>query len=152
MRIRGFEIIEAYKNAALCLPVRKTALSAGYDIAVAENTVLPPRAVTLIPTGLKAYMQADEYLGIHIRSGLAVKNALSLINGQGIIDADYYNNPGNEGHIMIAVYNHGDTPVSVAKGDRIAQGIFYRYLLIDSDSDGAVDSPTRSGGLGSTGK
>ena len=93
-------------------------------------------------------MQADEYLGIHIRSGLAFKNALSLINSQGIIDSDYYNNSGNEGHIMIAVYNHGDEPVSVAKGDRVAQGIFYHYLLTDNDAAAA----SRSGGMGSTGK
>jgi dUTP pyrophosphatase len=150
MRRRGFEIVEAYKNAGISLPERKTALSAGYDIAAAEDVTLLPRAVSLIPTGLKAYLPANEYLGIHIRSGLAFKNALSLINGQGIIDADYYNNSGNEGHIMIAVYNHGDEPVSVAKGDRIAQGIFYQYLL--TDHDGAGQLPTRSGGLGSTGK
>ncbi|MDR3592210.1 MAG: dUTP diphosphatase [Negativicutes bacterium] len=150
MRVRGFEIVAAYKNAGIALPMRKTAWSAGYDIAAAESVTLSPRTVTLIPTGLKAYMQADEYLGIHIRSGLAVKNALSLINGQGIIDADYYDNPGNEGHILIAVYNHGEAPVSVAKGDRVAQGIFYQYLL--TDTDGAADLPTRGGGLGSTGK
>lgn len=147
---RGFEIISSYKNAQLVLPQRKTLFSAGYDIAAAEDIVLLPGKVSLIPTGVKAYMERDEYLGIHIRSGLAVKNSLTLINGQGIIDADYYNNEGNEGHILIAVFNHGDREVIIAKGTRIAQGIFYKYLLADQDvhSGAAV----RKGGLGSTGQ
>jgi dUTP pyrophosphatase len=148
MRTRGFEIVEAYKNIDITLPERKTALSAGYDLMAAENVTLLPNAVSLIPTGLKAYMQAHEYLGIHIRSGLAFKHSLSLINGQGIIDADYYNNPDNEGHIMIAVYNHGSASLAINKGERVAQGIFYNYLKTDTDAATA----SRTGGMGSTGK
>lgn len=147
---RGFEIVSVYRQADITLPQRKTQLSAGYDIAAAEDTVVVPQKVTLIPTGLKAYMKNDEYLGIHIRSGLAVKNNLTLINAQGIIDADYYNNEGNEGHIMIAVFNHGGEDVVITKGTRIAQGIFYKYLLADQDNyETAV---VRKGGLGSTGQ
>ncbi len=148
MRCRGFEFVSEYKDAGLPLPERKTAASAGYDIVAAADTVLPPGAVTLVPTGLKAYMQPDEYLGIHIRSGLAVKNALSLVNGQGIVDADYYNNPGNEGHILVAIVNHGGAPVKIARGERIAQGIFCKYLRADGDSA----TRGREGGFGSTGK
>jgi dUTP pyrophosphatase len=148
MRTRGFEYITAYRNLGLPLPERKTAASAGYDIVAGEDTELAPGRVTLIPTGIKAYMQPDEYLGIHIRSGLAVKNALSLVNGQGIIDADYYDNPGNEGHILIAVVNHGAAAVCVKRGERVAQGIFYKYLRADGD---AADGD-RKGGIGSTGK
>lgn len=147
---RGFKIVSIYKDADIVLPQRKTFLSAGYDIAAAEDTVLGTQEVTLIPTGIKAYMENDEYLGIHIRSGLAVKNNLTLINGQGIIDADYYNNEGNEGHILIAVFNHGSQDMFIAKGTRVAQGIFYKYLLADHDKH---NTPvTRKGGLGSTGQ
>jgi len=148
MRTRGFEIIKAYTTADITLPERKTALSAGYDIVAAETITLLPATVSLVPTGLKAYMQDTEYLGIHIRSGLAFKHTLSLINGQGIIDADYYNNPENEGHIMIAIYNHADKPYTISKGERIAQGIFYQYLKTDNDAATAE----RTGGMGSTGK
>ncbi|XEQ92821.1 Deoxyuridine 5'-triphosphate nucleotidohydrolase [Sporomusa carbonis] len=144
---RGFEIIKQYQESGIILPVRKTALSAGYDIAAGQDTILLPGKVTLVPTGLKAYMENDEYLGVHIRSGLAVRHNLSLINGQGVIDADYYNNPDNEGHILIAIFNHGTELVEITKGTRIAQGIFYKYLKADHDSAGAV----RTGGLGSTG-
>lgn len=149
MKIRGFEIVTIYKKAGIELPERKTSYSAGYDLAAAEDTLIEPHQVTLIPTGVKAYMQQDEYLGIHIRSSLAVKHQLSLINAQGIIDADYYNNKSNEGHILIAVYNNSNTAFAVNKGDRIAQGIFYKYLLADDDTT-AVN--VRTGGMGSTGK
>ena len=131
------------------MPVRKTCASAGYDIAAAENVCLQPGEMALIPTGLKAYMQPDEYLAIHIRSSLAVKQRLVLANSQGIIDADYYNNPDNEGHILIALINGGSQDVVVSTGMRIAQGIFCKYLLTDQeDSTGKEE---RTGGIGSTG-
>lgn len=150
MKIRGFEIISNYKNTDVSLPIRKTQYSAGYDIAAAEETILLPATVTVIATGLKAYMRSDEYLGIHIRSGLSIKNNLSLINGQGIIDADYYNNADNEGHILIAVYNHTAQNILICKGTRIAQGIFYKYLVADTDENNLF--VTRTGGFGSTGE
>lgn len=151
MRTRGFEIISDYREKNIRLPERKTRSSAGYDLEAAADVALPPRRVTLIPTGLKAYMQQDEYLGIHIRSGFSIKNSVTLINGQGVIDADYYGNSENEGHIMIAVMNQGDAPVLVEKGMRVAQGIFYRYLTADDDA-AARCGAARSGGMGSTGE
>ena len=150
MKKRGFEIIARYKDAGLHLPVRKTACSAGYDIEAAEDCVLSPHQVVLVPTGVKAYMQPDEYLGLHARSGFSIKNKVSFINGQGIIDADYYNNDENEGHIMIPFINHGEKTISVTKGTRIAQGIFYRYLTVDGDDAGR--GAKRQGGMGSTGE
>lgn len=147
MPLRGFEIVSTYQEKKIMLPKRKTVNSAGYDIAAAETVVLKPYEVTIIPTGLKAYMLDNEYLGIHIRSGLSIKNKLSLINGQGIIDADYYNNPENEGHIMIAIFNYNDGPIVVKEGERIAQGIFYKYLKTDNDE---LSDTIRTGGFGST--
>lgn len=148
MRIRGFEVVSSYCNEEIAMPERKTKCSAGYDIAAAKDVTALPMKVCLIPTGLKAYMPDDEYLCIHIRSSLAVKNLLSLINSQGIIDADYYNNQDNEGHILVAVYNHSDIPVEIQKGMRIAQGIFSKYLLTDDD----CSINERNGGFGSTGQ
>ena len=148
MRTRGFEIVRNYLEQNIALPARKTVQSAGYDIEAASGAVLKAGLVTAVPTGLKAYMGPDEYLGIHIRSGLSVKNALSLINGQGIIDADYYNNPENEGHIIIAFFNHSANDAIIKKGDRIAQGIFYKYLLADGDC--GQKKSKRQGGFGST--
>ena len=106
-----------------------------------------PHQVTLIKTGLKAYMKDDEYLAIFIRSSMAIKKGLFLANSTGIIDADYYNNEDNEGHLMVAVYNTKDEPFHVNKGDRVAQGIFTKYLTTDDDHAEGV----RTGGVGSTG-
>ena len=150
MRLRGFEVISSYQNADIQLPIRKTQYSAGYDISAAESVVVLANSVTVISTGLKAYMGNDEYLGIHIRSGLSIKNNLSLVNGQGIVDTDYYNNAENEGHILIAIYNHSEQNIDINKGTRIAQGIFYKYLLTDTDENDPFT--TRMGGFGSTGK
>ncbi len=150
MRLRGFELISSYQNKDILIPTRKTQYSAGYDIAAAEDVTLTSATVTLVPTGIKAYMQSDEYLGIHIRSGLSIKNHLSLVNGQGIIDADYYNNTENEGHIFIAIFNYNLQNIIIHKGTRIAQGIFYKFLLTDEDKNSQF--LTRIGGLGSTGK
>lgn len=145
---RGFEIISAYTGKDIHIPKRKTAKSAGYDIESAETTELLPGIITTVPTGLKAFMRDDEYLALHIRSSMAIKHGIILINSTGIIDADYYNNKDNEGHIMVALYNTTDQPFSVSKGDRIAQGIFNRYLSTDDDEAEGI----RSGGIGSTGR
>lgn len=148
MRHRGFEVVSAYQDSRIVLPVRKTQGSAGYDIAAAEDTRLVAASVSLVATGLKAYMPADEYLSVHIRSGLSVKYCLSLINGQGIIDSDYYNNVENEGHILVAIYNHSKIDVEISKGTRIAQAIFQRYLTVSEEVASCV---VRAGGFGSTG-
>lgn len=150
MRLRGFEKITAYANIEFNVPERKTELAAGYDFCLPEEIILEPGKMQLVPTGIKAYMQAGEYLGMHIRSSMAVKKKLLLVNNVGIIDADYYNNPDNEGHIMLALLNTGSENVTLAKNERIAQGIFYNYLTADNDDKVAKD--VRSGGFGSTSK
>lgn len=149
MKIRGFEIVSAYKGKDINLPERKTMKSAGYDLECAEDVVLKAGEVTIVPTGLKAYMQNDEYLGLHIRSSIAIKNSLCFINSQGIIDADYYNNDDNEGHIMLAIFNQDKKDFMAPKGMRLAQGIFCKYLLADGDN--TANGSVRQGGIGSTG-
>lgn len=149
MRKRGFEIISDYTDKDIHLPMRKTAKSAGYDLEAAQDKLIKAGQCGVIATGLKAYMQDDEYLGIHIRSSLAFKKHLNLINSQGVIDADYYNNPDNEGHIMIGLINFGTEDVFIQKGMRIAQAIFYKFLTVDDD---IANDSIRQGGFGSTGE
>ena len=150
MKVRGFEKVAKYMNVEFPMPERKTQLSAGYDISAAEKVVLEPGKLALVPTGVKAYMQQGEFLGLHIRSSMAVKKHLMLVNNVGIIDADYYNNADNEGHIMVALLNMGTEAVTISQGERIAQGIFYNYLTVDDDDK--VEKAVRAGGFGSTGK
>ncbi len=150
MKNRGFEKVSKYAAIDFPMPERKTELSAGYDICAAEDVTLEPGKLVLVPTGVKAYMRPGEFLGLHIRSSIAVKKHLLLVNNVGVIDADYYNNADNEGHIMVALLNMGGEAVCLPRGERIAQGIFYNYLTTDDDE--AAAKAVRSGGFGSTGK
>jgi len=142
--MRKFEIISKYPNAIL--PIRKTSKSAGYDICAYEDITILPGTASVVNTGIKAAMLDDEYLAIHIRSSLAIKQGLMLVNSTGIIDADYYNNPDNEGHIMIALFNTTYELKHIKAGERIAQGIFTKYYKVDGD----CASEERTGGIGST--
>ena len=146
---RGFEIVEAYEGCGIRLPSRRTGESAGYDIEAAESVLLEPGRTALLPTGIKAFMEPDEVLLIFVRSSLAAKHGLMLVNGVGVIDADYYGNPDNGGHIMIPVHNLGGDAFRVERGMRIAQGIFIKYLTAEGDAPG--QGFVRSGGFGSTG-
>ena len=164
MRKRGFEIIKKYKNKDINVPKRQTVRAAGYDFEAAEDMIIPsvwkkmaervftdqagPLKATLIPTGIKAYMLDDEYLQLSIRSGMSLKTGLMLANGVGIVDADYYNNSDNEGHIMFPVHNFGFKDKLIKKGDRIGQGVFLNFLKVDGDKAAGQ----RNGGFGSTGR
>ena len=150
MKLRGFEKIAKYAEVDFKMPERKTQKSAGYDFCLPEDVVLEPGKLQLVPTGVKAYMQDNEYLGMHIRSSMAVKRHLMLVNNVGIIDADYYNNADNEGHIMLALLNTGDEALALPKGECVAQGIFYNYLVADGDED--IAKNVRGGGFGSPSK
>ena len=147
MKLRGFEKITSFKEVEFPMPERKTKMAAGYDICLPQDVTIKAHTLQMVPTGVKAYMQDDEFLGVHIRSSMAVKKGLALVNNVGIIDADYYNNEDNEGHIMIALYNFGKEPVTLEKGERVAQGIFSKYLITNDDDATGV----RTGGIGSTG-
>ena len=152
MKNRGFEIAKGFEDKDINLPVRKTKFSAGYDIEAAEDIVVPAfkpgMAPTLIPTGIKAYMENDEVLYLYNRSSNPKKKGLVLANSVGVIDADYYENPDNDGHIMFAFFNFKDEDTEIKKGDAIGQGVFAKYLITDDESaDGE-----RLGGFGSTSK
>lgn len=131
------------------LPKRKTAKSAGYDFVLPCDVRLNPRSVSaIIPTNVKAFMPDDEVLMLYIRSSIGIKHHVTLANGTGIIDADYFSNPDNDGNIGICLQNNSDEIVSFKKGERIMQGVFVKYAVCDSDDTNEV----RKGGFGSTGK
>ena len=151
MRLRGFEIAKGYEDKDIHLPVRKTKNSAGYDVEAASDIVIEPykngMKPTLIPTGLKAYCQDDEYYILVNRSS-GPKKGLVMANSIGIIDADYYGNESNVGHFYFQYWNFGDKPLEIKKGDVIGQVIFQKYLTVDDDNATGM----RTGGFGSTNK
>ena len=151
MRLRGFEIAKGYEDKDIHLPVRKTKNSAGYDVEADSDIVIEPykngMKPTLIPTGLKAYCQDDEYYILVNRSS-GPKKGLVMANSIGIIDADYYGNESNDGHFYFQYWNFGDKPLEIKKGDVIGQVIFQKYLTVDDDNATGM----RTGGFGSTNK
>ena len=151
-KLRGFEVAKGWEDKNINLPIRKTAHSAGYDVEAAEDVVIPPFEKgckpTLVHTGLKAYCQTDEWYMLANRSSNPGKKKLVLANGIGIIDADYYNNPDNDGEFMYAYYNIGDTPLEIKKGDIIGQVVFQKFLVTDDDNA----TGKRMSGFGSTDK
>ena len=150
MKLRGFEKITSFKEVEFPMPERKTKMAAGYDICLPQDVTIKAHTLQMVPTGVKAYMQDDEFLGVHIRSSMAVKKGLALVNNVGIIDADYYGS-SNEGHIMIKMsctaHDAGHS-ATVAAGDGFAQGIFLPFGITEDDAADGV----RDGGFGSTTK
>ena len=192
-----FEKIQSYTNDdSLLLPTRKTQYSAGYDIAAAEDILIPSYSKllekmkneelktffsfpginsttfafylnnckktleemasitklaqakpTLIPTGIKCKLEQNQYLELSVRSSSPLKYWLILANGVGIIDADYYNNPDNEGHIYFQVINLSPFDIIIKKGEIIGQGIIKTYSTTEDET---TTDTARTGGFGST--
>ena len=152
MKERGFEIVKGWEDKNINLPIRKTALSAGYDTEAAVDTIIPPFKPgikpTLVKTGIKAYCKDNEWIMVANRSSNPGKKHLVLANGIGIVDADYYENEDNDGHIMFAYFNMSDKEVTIKKGEVIGQLVFMNYLISDNDkAEGKI-----KGGFGSTSK
>jgi dUTP pyrophosphatase len=147
-KIRGFEIVSnnfrKFPNQEINLPKRATEYSAGYDLFSNEFVIIHPHTKYLFWTDIKAYMQPDEVLNIYVRSSIGIKKDLMLANGIGIIDSDYYSNENNDGNIGICLFNYSDKEVNIDKNERIAQGIFTKYLTVTDD----IVSIKRSGGIG----
>ena len=151
-KVRGFEVAKGYEDKEINLPIRKTKNSAGYDVEAAEDCIIPAFKPgckpTLVKTGIKAYMPEGEYLMLCNRSSNPGKKGLILSNSVGIVDADYYGNPDNDGLIMYAFYNVFETDLEIKKGDVIGQAIFQKYYVTDDDAA----EGDRMGGFGSTSK
>lgn len=129
------------------LPKRATRRSAGYDFYAPFDIVIMPGMSLKFPTGIKMSLNDNQFLAIVPRSSLGFKYKLKLDNTIGIIDADYFNNSGNEGHIWCSMTNmSSDKPVKISKGEAYGQGIIINYgLIVDDDT-----IKTRKGGIGST--
>ena len=137
--IKFLPTIDAPANTKL--PQRSTQFSAGYDFYAPTDIFVPAGGESvLVPLNIKAIMPGDMVLMLFIRSSLAVKFNLSLVNSVGIIDSDYANNQDNDGNIGVTII--------IREGERCAQGIFVRYCVTSDDEASAV----RGGGYGSTGR
>lgn len=129
-------------------PVRSTSGSAGYDLHASYDECIPPNETRLIKTGVTAKMNEDDVLLICSRSGLALKHSVFVLNACGIVDSDYYPN-----EIGVILHNAGKSDFVINKGDRIAQGVFTKFLKVDNDIHNyKLVNVERTSGFGSTGK
>ena len=103
---------------------------------------------SLVATGVKCRMPENTYLELNIRSSCPLKYWLILANSVGVIDADYYNNPDNEGEIFFQIYNLSPFNIQIKKGEAIGQAIILPYAVTDDDAA----CGERTGGFGSTSK
>lgn len=134
--------------ADLDLPRYATAQSAGMDLqaALATDLVLTPGGRVLVPTGLAIALPEGYEAQIRPRSGLALKQGLTVLNSPGTIDADY------RGEVQVILANLGTEPVTLTRGMRIAQMIVAPYSRVVWDEADSLSTTARgSGGFGSTG-
>lgn len=129
------------------LPKRSTINSAGYDFEALYDFEIKPGETKKIPLGIKASMNSDEVLLLFVRSSQGFKYNIRMCNQVGVIDSDYYNNLDNEGHIFIKLKNEGNDNYVVKAGNKICQGIFINYLLVDNEEK---NERKRLSGIGST--
>lgn len=132
----------------LPLPDYATEHAAGMDLraALAEPLTLAPLARVAVPTGIRIALPPGFEAQIRPRSGLALKHGLSMVNTPGTIDADY------RGEIRVIVVNLGQDPVTINRGDRIAQMVVAPVSRVSWELRESLDATHRAdGGFGHTG-
>ena len=142
------DVVQLPHAADLPLPEYATVQSAAVDLlaAVTEGVVLAPGARTLIPTGLAIALPDGYEAQVRPRSGLALKNGITLLNTPGTIDADY------RGEIGIILTNLGEEDFTVERGMRIAQMLIAPVTRLTWNAVSSLEESERgSGGFGSTG-
>jgi dUTP pyrophosphatase len=145
---------EDWADPGVPLPAYETAGAAGADLRAnlrpedrAAGLALAPGARMLVPTGLRVAIPEGFEMQIRPRSGLALKQGISLANAPGTIDSDY------RGPLGVILINHGDVPLMIGHGDRIAQAVVApvvraRFALAERLGETARGA----GGFGSTGR
>ena len=133
-------------NAKDLLPTKAHDDDAAFDLKSRVSLEIPPRKSALVPTGLFLELPEGFEAQVRPRSGLALKRCVTVLNTPGTIDAGY------RGEVGVILINHGDSPFSIERGDRIAQMVIQelpkvRLVAVESLSD----SERGAGGFGSTG-
>lgn len=144
----GVRIRRLPHNPDLPLPARQTAGAAGYDVASAEaDFLLEPGARRAVATGLVFELPEGMEMQVRPRSGLALRHGITLPNAPGTIDSDY------RGELQVILQNGGHEPVTIRRGERIAQLVFAVYATPAlQEVETLAGSSRGAGGFGSTGR
>lgn len=131
------------------LPSRASAGAAGFDLraCVPSPVTISPGARALVPTGIAIALPPGYEAQVRPRSGWALSAGCTLLNAPGTIDADY------RGEIGVIVVNHGADPVTIARGDRVAQLVVQKLPEVDLVAvDELPETERGAGGFGHTGR
>jgi dUTP pyrophosphatase len=129
------------------LPAYQTPGAAAFDLAAAEDTTVQPGEVALVPTGLIVEVPTGMFLGIFARSSTPLRRGLLVANGVGVVDPDY---SGPQDEVKVAVLNFRTAAVTIARGERIAQGILLPAPRVSWTEVDEMTAMSR-GGFGATG-
>tara|TARA_B100001059_G_scaffold156221_1_gene155749 strand:- start:58 stop:495 length:438 start_codon:yes stop_codon:yes gene_type:complete len=136
-------------HPAVKLPIYKTDGASGMDLMafIKKTLIVKPKTSSLVPTGLSVAFEKNYEIQIRPRSGLAIKNNISVLNAPGTIDSDY------RGEIKVIIFNHGDNEFIINNEDRIAQMILTPIVKMNLEETNNLPETIRGkGGFGSTGK
>lgn len=135
-------------DPGLPVPSREHPDDAGIDLRSVEDLVLEPGRRALIGTGIAVALPVGTVGLVHPRSGMAAKHGLSIVNAPGTVDAGY------RGEIKVSLINlDPETPITISRGDRIAQLLVQKVELCDVVEVTELDATVRgTGGHGSTGR
>ena len=131
------------------LPEYKTTGASGMDLLafIKKSVTVKPKTSLLIPTGLSVAFSEDYEIQIRPRSGLAVKNSITVLNTPGTIDSDY------RGEIKVILINLGKNDFTIKNGERIAQMVICPVIKTEFEIVNELpNTPRGLGGFGSTGK
>ena len=131
----------------LPLPAYATQGAAGMDLLAARDMTLPAGGRGLVPTGLCIAIPEGFEMQVRPRSGLALKHGVTVLNAPGTVDSDY------RGEVCVILLNTGAEPFSIARGERIAQGVFAPVTRAEWEEVVVLPETQRgTGGFGSTGR
>lgn len=130
------------------LPQRATKTAVAYDFYSPIDVEIPPKETFLIWSNVKATFPANVGLILCATSGMG-KRGVTLANSIGVVESDYYSNISNDGNLGFRLYNFGDKPYIIKKGDKIGEGFFINFLTV---TDEVPPTTVRVGGFGSTDK
>lgn len=125
------------------MPKRSTSGSAGYDFVSPERYIVPAYGECLIESHVSIELPKDKVLLLFVRSSYGFKYGITLSNGTGIIDSDFYPNT-----IKCKLRNDSNKDFIIENGDKYMQGVIIQYFVTDDDNVSNI----RNGGIGSTGK
>ncbi len=148
MTVLSIPFLRLPHNPDLDMPKAASDLAAGLDLSACVDApvTLAPGKRMVVPTGFAMALPAGYEAQVRPRSGLAAKHGVTVLNAPGTIDADY------RGEVGVILINHGDDPVTITRGMRIAQMVVAKVEAAHFTQVSALPPTDRgAGGFGSTG-